>query len=123
MTTYRNFINGEWIESESTRTVENVNPANTMRLVDALIARLLQAPWEPAETTLVLIGEEGTGKNVFGRAVAELILDHYFYADDIEDLVARFNEPGGVVANGPSRPFGRSVTMPVTVNVTRGSAV
>src|SRR5438067_125811 len=29
MTIYRNFINGEWVESESTRTVENVNPANT----------------------------------------------------------------------------------------------
>jgi len=26
---YRNFIDGQWIESESSRTVENINPANT----------------------------------------------------------------------------------------------
>ncbi|HKQ52457.1 MAG TPA: aldehyde dehydrogenase family protein, partial [Pyrinomonadaceae bacterium] len=29
MSNYRNFINGEWVESESARTVENVNPADT----------------------------------------------------------------------------------------------
>jgi len=29
MDTYKNFINGKWIESSSTRTVNNVNPANT----------------------------------------------------------------------------------------------
>ncbi|HEX8708359.1 MAG TPA: aldehyde dehydrogenase family protein [Pyrinomonadaceae bacterium] len=29
MVTYRNFINGEWIESVSSRTLENINPANT----------------------------------------------------------------------------------------------
>jgi alpha-ketoglutaric semialdehyde dehydrogenase len=29
MSIYRNFINGEWVESESSRAVENVNPADT----------------------------------------------------------------------------------------------
>src|SRR5262244_4243998 len=29
MTIYRNFIGGEWLESSSARTVDNVNPANT----------------------------------------------------------------------------------------------
>jgi alpha-ketoglutaric semialdehyde dehydrogenase len=29
MTTYRNYINGEWSESASNKTVENINPANT----------------------------------------------------------------------------------------------
>ena len=29
MTTYRNYINGEWVESVSTKTLNNVNPANT----------------------------------------------------------------------------------------------
>ena len=29
MDTYRNFINGEWVESESSKTAKNVNPANT----------------------------------------------------------------------------------------------
>src|SRR5438445_12040881 len=29
MDTYRNFINGEWVESISSKTVNNINPANT----------------------------------------------------------------------------------------------
>src|SRR6185369_15531418 len=29
MNNYRNFINGKWVESASTRTAANVNPANT----------------------------------------------------------------------------------------------
>src|SRR5215475_5771153 len=29
MDTYRNFISGKWVESSSTRTVQNINPANT----------------------------------------------------------------------------------------------
>jgi aldehyde dehydrogenase (NAD+) len=29
MTVYRNYINGEWIESVSNKTTENINPANT----------------------------------------------------------------------------------------------
>jgi len=29
MEAYRNYINGEWVESVSTKTVENTNPANT----------------------------------------------------------------------------------------------
>ena len=29
MDTYRNYINGEWVESSSQKTTENVNPANT----------------------------------------------------------------------------------------------
>jgi aldehyde dehydrogenase (NAD+) len=33
MEAYRNYINGEWVESASTRTFENINPANTDDLV------------------------------------------------------------------------------------------
>src|SRR5882724_5442505 len=29
MQTYRNFINGQWAESTSSRTINNINPANT----------------------------------------------------------------------------------------------
>ena len=29
MAIYKNFINGQWVESESTRTADNINPANT----------------------------------------------------------------------------------------------
>ncbi len=33
MDNYRNFINGQWIESASTRTAKNINPANTDEIV------------------------------------------------------------------------------------------
>lgn len=44
MDTYRNFINGEWIESASSRTVNNINPANT----DDVIGTVKQANREEA---------------------------------------------------------------------------
>src|SRR5437879_5960182 len=42
MDTYRNFIGGKWIESSSSRTVNNVNPANT----DDIIGTVRQATRE-----------------------------------------------------------------------------
>jgi aldehyde dehydrogenase (NAD+) len=33
---YRNFINGQWVESQSSRTVENINPANTEDLLGTI---------------------------------------------------------------------------------------
>lgn len=33
METYRNFINGEWVEGNSSRTAENLNPANTQDVI------------------------------------------------------------------------------------------
>src|SRR5215471_4569558 len=36
MTTYRNFIDGHWVESSSTRTVANLNPANTEDLIGTI---------------------------------------------------------------------------------------
>jgi len=36
METYRNFINGEWVESASSKTVENINPANTDDVIGAV---------------------------------------------------------------------------------------
>src|SRR5512132_1477206 len=33
MDNYRNFINGKWIESKSSRTVANINPANTADVI------------------------------------------------------------------------------------------
>src|SRR5256886_15695295 len=35
METYRNFIDGKWIESASSKTVNNVNPANTEDIIGA----------------------------------------------------------------------------------------
>jgi aldehyde dehydrogenase (NAD+) len=44
MQTYRNFINGQWLESASNRTVENRNPANT----DDILGIIKQATREEA---------------------------------------------------------------------------
>jgi methylmalonic acid semialdehyde dehydrogenase len=45
MDTYRNFIGGKWIESTSSRTVENINPADT----DDVIGSVRQATREEAK--------------------------------------------------------------------------
>jgi methylmalonic acid semialdehyde dehydrogenase len=45
MDTYRNFISGEWVESSSSRTVENLNPANT----DDVIGSVRQATRDEAK--------------------------------------------------------------------------
>src|SRR2546423_12983195 len=44
MDTYRNFIDGKWVESASSRTVSNVNPANT----DDVIGTVKQATRDEA---------------------------------------------------------------------------
>src|SRR5882672_289213 len=45
MDTYRNFINGHWIESASSKSVNNINPANT----DDVIGTVKQATREEAK--------------------------------------------------------------------------
>lgn len=48
MGTYRNFINGQWVESESSRTVENINPANT----DDVLGTIRQATRDEARSAV-----------------------------------------------------------------------
>ncbi len=36
MDTYRNFIGGKWIESSSSKIVNNINPANTEDVIGAV---------------------------------------------------------------------------------------
>lgn len=48
MTVYRNFINGEWVESTSSKTVENVNPANT----DDVLGTIVQATRDEARAAV-----------------------------------------------------------------------
>jgi hypothetical protein len=31
--TYRNFVNGQWVTSDSTRSVPNINPADTREVL------------------------------------------------------------------------------------------
>lgn len=53
MTVYRNFINGEWIESTSSKSVENVNPANT----DDVLGTFVQATRDEARAAVEAASE------------------------------------------------------------------
>jgi aldehyde dehydrogenase (NAD+) len=57
MDTYRNFIGGKWIESSSSRTVDNVNPADT----DDVIGKLRQATREEARAAVDAASEAFPG--------------------------------------------------------------
>src|SRR5258705_5435685 len=48
MDTYRNFINGQWVESSSSKTVNNINPANT----DDIIGTVKQATRDEARSAV-----------------------------------------------------------------------
>src|SRR5437899_7576475 len=53
METYRNFIAGKWIESASSRIVENINPANT----DDIVGTVRQATREEARAAVEAAAE------------------------------------------------------------------
>src|SRR5437762_9133972 len=53
MNNYRNFIGGKWIESSSSRTVDNINPSNT----DDVIGTIRQATREEARVAVEAASE------------------------------------------------------------------
>ncbi len=57
MVTYRNFINGKWVESSSSKTVSNINPANT----DDVIGAVRQATREEARAAVEAASEAFRG--------------------------------------------------------------
>src|SRR5947208_6582843 len=57
METYRNFIGGKWIESASSKTVNNINPANT----EAIIGTVRQATREEARAAVEAAAEAFRG--------------------------------------------------------------
>lgn len=57
MTTYRNFIGGKWTESDSSRTVANLNPANT----DDVIGTIKQATRADARSAVEAASEAFPG--------------------------------------------------------------
>jgi alpha-ketoglutaric semialdehyde dehydrogenase len=57
MQTYRNFIGGQWIESTSSKTVNNTNPANT----DEVIGTVRQATREEARAAVEAASEAFRG--------------------------------------------------------------
>src|SRR5260370_31289885 len=53
METYRNFIGGQWLESDSSKTVPNINPANT----DDIIGVVRQATRREARAAVEAASE------------------------------------------------------------------
>src|SRR4030095_15820521 len=71
MINYRNFINGEWIESASSKVAKNVNPANT----DDVLGTVKQATREEARAAVeaasnAFRGWRGTPAPSRGKIVA-----------------------------------------------------
>jgi aldehyde dehydrogenase (NAD+) len=72
MDTYRNFINGKWVESSSTRIASNINPANT----DDVLGTVRQATREEARAAVesaanAFRGWRATPSPTRGRIVAK----------------------------------------------------
>ena len=66
MQTYRNFINGNWVESTSSRTVSNINPANT----DDIIGTVKQATRDEARAAHpALAFEQGLVHEIAGKSM------------------------------------------------------
>jgi hypothetical protein len=56
------------------------------------LARLVQRPGEHGQTALVLQGDEGTGKGIFGRAIVALCGQHGIHLTQTRHLVGNFNQ-------------------------------
>ncbi len=72
MDTYRNFINGKWVDSASTRTASNINPANT----DDVLGTVRQATRDEARAAVeaaanAFRGWRATPAPTRGRIVAQ----------------------------------------------------
>src|SRR3989440_2287016 len=97
MDTYRNFIDGKWVESASSRSVSNVNPANT----DDVIGTVRQATRDEARRAVESAAESFPGWRATpaptrGRIVARaarLLEDH---KEELAQILTR--EEGKTVA-------------------------
>ena len=97
MDTYRNYIDGKWIESTSSRTVPNVNPAN----IDDVLGTIRQATRAEAKAAVDAAAENfaswrrtpaPTRGRIVGRA-AHLLAEH---KEDLAQLLTR--EEGKTIA-------------------------
>ena len=97
MDTYRNYIDGKWIESTSTRSIQNVNPAN----IDDVIGTIRQATRAEAKAAVDAAAENfaswratpaPTRGRIVGRA-ARLLEEH---KEDLAQLLTR--EEGKTIA-------------------------
>jgi methylmalonic acid semialdehyde dehydrogenase len=109
MDTYRNFIGGKWSESSSSRTVENINPANT----DDVIGSVRQATREEAKqavqaATEAFRGWRSTPAPARGKIVARaarLMEDH---KEELAQILTR--EEGKTIAESRGE-LQRSITV------------
>src|ERR1700741_534634 len=97
MNTYRNYIGGKWIESTSTRTAQNINPANT----DDVLGTIRQATRDEARAAVdaaagAFRGGRATPAPARGKIVekaARLLEDH---KEELAQLLTR--EEGKTIA-------------------------
>src|SRR3979411_2135717 len=97
MDTYRNFIGGKWIESRSSRTVNNVNPANT----DDIIGTVRQATRDEARAAVEAASEAFKGwRNTpapsRGKIVAKAARLMEEHKDELAQILTR--EEGKTIA-------------------------
>src|ERR1700741_5195177 len=72
MNTYRNYIGGKWIESTSTRTAQNINPANTDDVLGTIRQAARDDPRAAGEAAAgAFRGWRGTPSPARGRIVAK----------------------------------------------------
>ena len=97
MTTYRNFIDGKWIESSSSRTVDNINPANT----DDVLGTIRQATREEARAAVgaasaAFRGWRTTPAPTRGRIVARAARLMEEHKEELSQILTR--EEGKTIA-------------------------
>src|SRR4030095_6970046 len=97
MNNYRNFIGGKWIESVSTRTAQNINPANT----DDVIGNIRQATRDEARGAVEAASEafrgwRSTPAPTRGRIVARAARLMEEHKEELAQILTR--EEGKTIA-------------------------
>lgn len=109
METYRNFIKGEWVESASSKTVENINPANT----DDVIGTVRLSTREEARTAVEVAAEafrtwRSTPAPTRGRVVARAAR---LMEDDKENLARLLTREEGKTLSEARGELQRSINV------------
>src|SRR6185295_13231426 len=97
MDTYRNFLGGKWLESTSSKIVENINPANT----DDVIGSVRQATREEAIRAVdaaadAFRGWRGTPAPARGKIVARAARLMEEHKEELAQILTR--EEGKTIA-------------------------
>jgi methylmalonic acid semialdehyde dehydrogenase len=97
MGTYRNFINGKWVESNSSRTIVNINPANT----DDILGTVRQATRDEARAAVEAAVESfsswrATPAPTRGRIVARAARLMEEHKEELAEILTR--EEGKTIA-------------------------